>query len=209
MNRCLTLFACILALSAAQPSLQPAPVRATLGRIAAVVERFPTAPETAASVADIRRSAAWLGGRLMDDRTPAAYARSLERDLGLLESALEGGDGLRAGTLEYVARDLALKHDDCRKFGMGRLVKVEVRTVNSGGESSGWQVFYRWVPSRAVGEVRQMPFPSLSSPTSVELPPGAYALQAKRTVNGKELAGAEMPVPVGGTKTVAFQVPVP
>ncbi len=70
------------------------------------------------------------------------------------------------------------------------------------------QVFYRWLPARAVGEVRPQPFLSLNSPTSVEIPPGAYSVQAKKAVAGKEIASAELPVPVGGTKTVTLEIPV-
>ena len=202
-------FAFAAALLGQPPSLQPAPARATLNRIAETLARYPTPPGAAEAIAAARQSARWLAGRLKDDKTPDAYSRSLERSLEMLRAALESGPIRQAETLQYVAQDLKLKHTDCKQFGMGRLVKVQVRTVNGGGEAGGWQVFYRWLPSRAVGEVRPQPFPSLSSPTSVELPPGAYTIQARRTVNGKEAASAELPVPVGGTKSVVFEVPVP
>jgi hypothetical protein len=42
----------------------------------------------------------------------------------------------------------------------------------------------------------------------VEIPPGAYSVQATRTVAGREIASAELPVPVGGQKTVTVEIPV-
>jgi hypothetical protein len=172
------------------------------------LDGYPLSPETSEAVAGIRKSAAWLAGRLRDN-TPAPYGRSIERHLDLLRAALDSGPVRQAETLQYVLEDIKLKHADCRQFGMGRLVKLEVRTKKEGEEVKGWQVFYRWIPSRAVGEVRPQPFPALSSPTSVDLPPGAYTIQARKSVEGKELASAEMPVPVGGRKAVTFEVPVP
>lgn len=191
------------------PSLNPAPVRATLMQIADTLNRYPQSPQTAETIAGVRKSATWLAGRLKDEKTPAAYSRSIERSFELLRAALDSGPVRQAETLQYVLQDIKLKHADCKQFGMGRLVKLEVRTMQGGGQSKGWQIFYRWIPSRAVGEVRPQPFPSLSSPTSVELPPGAYTVQARKTVDGKELNSAELPVPVGGTKSVVFEVPVP
>jgi len=205
-----TLFFTLAAICQGQPpSLAPAPVRSTLKQIVETLNRYPQSPETAEAVAGIRKSAMWLAGRLKDDKTPAPYGRSIERHLALLREALESGPVRQAETLQYVFEDIKLKHADCKQFGMGRLVKLEVRTKKGNEEVRGWQVFYRWIPSRAVGEVRSQPFPSLSSPTSVELPPGAYTVQAKKAVDGKELASAELTVPVGGRKTVTFEVPVP
>jgi hypothetical protein len=191
------------------PSLNPSPVRATLTQIADTSNRYPQSPQTAEAIAGVRKSATWLAGHLKDEKTPAAYGRSVERSLDLLRAALDSGPLRQAETLQYVLQDIKLKHADCKRFGMGRLVKIEVRTMKDGRQSSGWQIFYRWIPSRAVGQVRPQPFPLLSSPTSAELPPGAYTVLARKTVDGKELNSAELPVPVGGTKTVVFEVPVP
>jgi hypothetical protein len=169
----------------------------------------PHEPDTAAIVAGIRRNATWLAGRLSDDRTPAAYARSVELNLTYLRAALDFGAASRMETLKYVFEDLEQKHLDCMHSGMGRLVKLEVRTMQGTNEVRGWQVFYRWLPGRAVGEVRPQPFPSLSSPTAVELPPGAYSVQAVKAVAGREVLSGELRVPVGGRKSVTFELPVP
>lgn len=190
------------------PSLKPPPVRSTLSRIVETVNHYPQSADTKAAVEGIRQSATWLAGRLNDDRTPAAYGRNLAQDVDLLQDALHGSPDRQAQTLKDVLEDIRLKHADCKQFGMGRLVKLEVRTVKDGRDVGGWQVFYRWLPARAVGEVRPQPFLSLSSPTSVELPPGAYSVQAKKAVEGKEVASAELPVPVGGKKTVTLEIPV-
>ena len=190
------------------PSLKPPPVRSTLNRIVEAVNRYPQSADTKAAVEGIRQSATWLAGRLNDDRTPAAYGRNMAQDVDLLQDALQGSPAQQAQTLQDVLEDIRLKHADCKQFGMGRLVKLEVRTVKDGRDVGGWQVFYRWLPARAVGAVRPQPFLSLSSPTSVELPPGAYSVQAKKGGEGKEVASAELPVPVGGKKTVTLEIPV-
>jgi len=191
------------------PSLNPPPVRDTLQQIADTVNRYPQSAETKQAVEGIRTSATWLAGRLNDKRIPAAYGRNLAQDVFLLQVALNGGPAQQAETLQAVLEDIKLKHADCKQFGMGRLVKLEVRTVKDGREVGGWQVFYRWLPARNVGEVRPQPFLALSSPTSVEIPPGAYAVQARKSAEGKEAASVELPVPVAGKKTVTLDIPVP
>jgi hypothetical protein len=190
------------------PSLKPPPVRSTLNQILETVNHYPPSADTKAAVEGIRKSATWLAARLNDDRTPAAYGRNMAQDVALLQNTLYGSPAQQAQTLEDVLEDIKLKHADCKQFGMGRLVKLEVRTVKDGREVSGWQVFYRWLPARAVGEIRPQPFLALSSPTSVEIPPGAYSVQAKKAVEGKEVASAELPVPVGGKKIVTLEIPV-
>jgi hypothetical protein len=111
------------------PSLKPPPVRSTLSRIVETVNRYPQSADTKAAVEGIRQSATWLAGRLNDDRTPAAYGRNMAQDLDLLQDALHGSPDRQAQTLKDVLEDIRLKHADCKQFGMGRLVKLEVRTV--------------------------------------------------------------------------------
>ena len=191
------------------PSLNPPPIRATLNEIVATVSRYPRSADTGELLDGIRKSVIWLGGRLSDNRIPVVYARDLEQDAAVLEVTLTAAPDLQARALRDVFADVRLKHADCRRFGMGRLVKLEVRTVKDGREVSGWQIFSRWLPARAVGEVRPQPFLSLSSPASTEIPPGAYSVQAKKTIGGSEVASAELPVAVGGQKTVTIEIPVP
>ncbi|OHE79754.1 MAG: hypothetical protein A2107_14700 [Verrucomicrobia bacterium GWF2_62_7] len=191
------------------PSLNPQPVRATLRQILETLDQYPSSPETGESIAGIRQSVSWLVGRLKDEVTPALYARSLERNLALLRSAARLGKAQRTEVLRAVLDDLRLKHADCRQSGMGRLVRLEVRTIRGSTEVRGWQVFYRWLPGRTVGEVRPQPFLSLSSPTSVEIPPGAYSVYALKAVDGKEVLSKELPVPVGGNQKVTIEVVVP
>jgi hypothetical protein len=191
------------------PSLNPQPASATLRQIVETLDSYPHSPETGGFVAEIRRSATWLAGKLKDEKTPIAYARSLERDLALLRHAAGPGKVQQAATLRMVLDDIKLKHVDCRQFGMGRLVRLKVRTIRGTTEVRGWQVFYRWLPGRAVGEVRPQSFPSLSSPTAAEIPPGAYSVFALKTVSGKEILSKELPVPVGGSREITFEVPVP
>lgn len=203
-----TLLVAAMAVCHAQPpSLNPPPIHDTLLQIVGTVNHYPQSAATSEAMEGIRKSATWLAGRLTD-RIPAAYGRSMAQNADILQDNLYASPDLQARTLREVFADIKLKHADCKKFGMGRLVKLQVRTVKDGREVNGWQVFYRWLPARAVGEVRVLPFLSLSSPTSVELPPGAYSVQAKKTIGGRETASAELPVPVGGEKTVTIEIPV-
>lgn len=190
------------------PSLNPPPIRGTMNQIIEALNHYPSSPETMAAREGIRKSATWLAGRLTDERIPAAYGRAMAEDLALLRDGEGSSRQGQTQTLQSVFEDLKLKHADCKRFGMGRLVKLEVRTVKEGRQQSGWEVFYRWLPSRPVGTVRPQPFLSLSSPTSVEIPPGAYSVQARKTVDGKQITSPELPVPVGGKKTVTLDLPV-
>jgi hypothetical protein len=209
-QKILRVFLIAAALSSGQAqSLKPQPVRTTLRRMLKAVEDLPKSPETAEPAAGIQASASWLVLRLNDDTTPAAYGRSLERELALVRAAQGQSVEARAETLRAVYADIQLKHADCKQFGMGRMVKLEARTMQGAKEVGGWQVFYQWLPGRAVGEVSAQPFLSLSSPASVELPPGAYVVHAVKAVQGAETVSKALRVPVGGVRTVTVEVPVP
>lgn len=200
--------AALVVCEAQPPSLNPPPIRGTLNQILETLNHYSSSPETKPALDGIRKSSKWLAGRLVDEKIPAAYGRSMAQELALLQDNEDSSPEQQAQTLKTVFEDIKLKHSDCKQFGMGRLVKVEVRTVKDGRQEGGWEVFYRWLPSRPLGAVLPQPFLSLSSPTSVEIPPGEYSVQAKKTVGGKEITTPELPVPVAGKKTVTLDIPV-
>ena len=78
--------------------------------------------------------------------------------------------------------------------GCGRLVPVHVKTVLAGAPSHGWQVFYRWVGSSLL-KTQELPFPTLTSPATYELPPGMYEIRAEKQ-GVPTLAQAARPVTI-------------
>ncbi|HTJ31231.1 MAG TPA: hypothetical protein VL346_12060 [Acidobacteriaceae bacterium] len=112
------------------------------------------------------------------------------------------------GDFAAIARDLEIKTADCRSFGMGRLVPVEVKTVLNGAPSNGWQVFYRWAGS-SVFAGREIPFASLTSPARASLPPGIYLIRVQKQ-GQPTLAKAPDPITlvVGRAEVSRLEIPV-
>ena len=126
---------------------------------------------------------------------PAAYLASLDQDMRICTIATGLTDPTaRTAIYEAIAKDIAIKTQDCRKFGMGRMVPVRVRTVLNGAPSNGWQVFYRWVGSSLL-KAQELPFPTLTSPATGELPPGMYEIRAEKQ-GVPTLAQAARPVTI-------------
>ena len=156
----------------------------------------------------IVKATAWLGKKL-STHEPAAYALQLTADDYLLKYAVD--HPAQAGEItEAVAQDLSIKDRDCEQHGHGRLVPVEVHTVKGGTDAGGWQVFYQWVPPTPDFAPAQMSFPALSSPTSMDLPPGLYRMHAEKTgEQGASLKSETVNVPVGGAQNILWKIPVP
>jgi len=92
----------------------------------------------------------------------------------------------RQRILQAVARDISIKAEDCRRFGMGRNVQVRVTTVRlislqGPSTENGWEVFYKWNCSSDF-QPQEMRIPQLSSPASVQLPPGNYTIRAQKAL---------------------------
>ncbi|HUI42243.1 MAG TPA: hypothetical protein VL523_09755 [Terriglobia bacterium] len=156
----------------------------------------------------IVRATAWLGKKL-SSHEPAGYALQLTIDDFLLNYAVQHPADAQQIT-EAVAQDLFIKDQDCEKHGHGRLVPVEVHTVKGGNDAGGWQVFYQWVPPAQGFAPTQMSFPSLSSPTSIELPPGLYHMHAEKAGDrGASLSSETVNVPVGGDQMILWKILVP
>jgi|GEM_PF-3942889 len=138
---------------------------------------------------------AWLDGR---PKTPVApeYIASL----GALAAACEKE---KAASVERVADDLDLKIEDCVKFGMARLVPVEIVTKRGPHLEEGWEVIYEWEAGRKMGAT-PVRVPGLT-PGKASLPPGIYIFRAKRG----EAATAEIRLPVARTDKVTCEIPIP
>jgi hypothetical protein len=201
----------VLPLQALGESLpqQPKPIANSLNEIEWYARLLATHHrELSREASVILKATAWLGKKLSTHEAPA-YALQLTIDDYLLRNGVEHpADAAEA--MNAVAQDLFIKDQDCEKFGHGRLVPVEVRTVAGGTDSSGWQVYYQWVPPSQGFSPTPMTFPSLSSPTSVALPPGLYHLHAEKPgAQGTILKSETVNVPVGGEQSILWKIPVP
>jgi len=151
----------------------------------------------------------WLKGRLRVD-DPVEYLWQLTLDDYLLDQALANPDEA-SGIMKSVAQDVDLKSRDCRKFGHGRRVPIEVRTVKGGVEESGWQVFYRWLPPNNLPvQVLELSFPNPSSPSDWDLPVGMYEIYiAKKDTSGTLEKSNTMVIPVGLENNSSCKLQIP
>jgi hypothetical protein len=85
--------------------------------------------------------------------------------------------------LTNIAYDLYVKVEDCRVWGMGRLITVKANTVKNGQPDPGWTVNYKWMSSSGLNSV-DLSFPAESTPTTKRLPPGMYLIYATKQVAG-------------------------
>jgi hypothetical protein len=134
---------------------------------------------------------------------PAEYLDSLDRDLMACDVAKrQKDDKVRKAILDQVLQDVTIKAQDCERFGMGRLVQVNVSTVRAGMPENGWVVFWKWMPVGPLQTV-ETSLPGLTSPATKAFPPGTYAFRAEKRISSTEIRTTETrTVIVGGTATV-------
>lgn len=140
---------------------------------------------------------------------PPEYMASLDRDFDACSYAFHLKDaGQRRELLQAIRRDIEVKSKDCAQFGMGRLVPVRITTVHGTGPENGWAAFYKWssVSSFPVAELR---VPGLTSPATLNLPPGVYSFRAEMKTGASDLKTDVVTVPIGGQKLIDVQLPVP
>jgi len=140
---------------------------------------------------------------------PAAYLASMDQDIQACNIAAKLTDpAAKDAIYSVIAKDIEIKTADCRKFGMGRMVPVHVKTLLAGAPSHGWQVFYKWVGSSLL-QGKEIPFQTLTSPATAELPPGMYAIRVEKT-GAPTLGKAAPPVTivVGSEATKEVEIPV-
>src|SRR6185312_2003941 len=73
-------------------------------------------------------------------RRPLPVPPEYLRNLADMAAACERGSASASAILQ----DLETKINDCRKFGMARLVPIRVETLHSSDLVREWEVFYRW-----------------------------------------------------------------
>jgi hypothetical protein len=134
---------------------------------------------------------------------PPEYLDSLDRDLKACEAAREQNDEtLRRAILDEVLQDVTIKADDCERFGMGRMIQVNVSTMRAGVAENGWVVFWKWMPSGPL-ETVETSMPGLTSPVSRAFPPGTYGFRAEKRVSSTEVKTTDTrTIIVGGTQSV-------
>jgi hypothetical protein len=155
----------------------------------------------------IERDLLWLHNKLTRDE-PLEYRMQLTLDAYVLTKALT--DSVQAEQIMTdVEKDLRLKSTDCRRFGHGRAVRVEVETIRGDKQESGWQICYLWVPTVKLAPI-EMHFPRPSSPAVADLPPGQYIIHAERKDDhGKNVKSESVTVPVGGTEQIHWKLLIP
>lgn len=141
---------------------------------------------------------------------PTDYMDSLDRDLAACRAASGVKDpAIRRSVFQSVSNDIAVKAADCKKFGMGRNVPVQVVTLRGKDTDNGWEVYYRWLCASAL-HVEERRIPKLTSPATIELPPGEYAFRAqKRTATGELAKLDPVTITVGLEQRIECQLAVP
>jgi len=141
---------------------------------------------------------------------PREYLDTLDQDIRACTFAQKSQDkAVRQDVMNSVIRDINLKSDDCRKFGMGRKVPVRVSTLRGSAQDHGWEVFYKWSGASTFqgDEVRA---PQLTSPANLELPPGEYVIRAeKKNPGGLVVRVDPVKIVVGLKSAVDVQLPIP
>ena len=140
---------------------------------------------------------------------PDDYLETLDRDVSACQagSALQS-EGERRAVLDSVRKDIAVKADDCRRFGMGRRVPVTVKTVRGNQVEHGWQVFYKWSCAGPL-QPEEVRAPNLTSPANMDLPPGVYLFRAeKKNAAGQVETAAPVAITVGASSTVPIELPI-
>ena len=110
--------------------------------------------------------------------------------------------------LTNIAYDLYVKVEDCRSWGMGRLISVKANTVKNGKPDPGWTVNYKWMSSSGLNAV-DLQFPQESTPTTKKLPPGLYLIYATKQVGDSLKKTQPITVTAFQKDTVQCDISVP
>ena len=140
---------------------------------------------------------------------PADYLASLDRDIKACQFSAKVKDpDERKALLDSVREDIHIKAQDCRKFGMGRMVTVRVMTLKGPVADNGWEVFYRWQCASAF-QPAEIRVPQLTSPATLKLPPGNYTVRAQKKVSDTQLLNTStVSVVIGLQSGSDIQLPV-
>src|SRR6185437_9092845 len=133
-------------------------------------------------------------------RRPLPVPPEYLRNLADIAAACESG----AASASAILEDLETKINDCRKFGMARLVPIRVETLHVSDLVRDWEVFYRWDAGSRSSNAAELRAPGLST-TSLKLPPGLYIFRAQQGQRASE----KVRIPVSGAAQVVVQIKVP
>ncbi len=125
------------------------------------------------------------------------YYRSLSNNLRLLKDAEKEKDAKKVmSVVQDVALDIQIKADNCRHStdGLGKEIKVKVRTKSGGQEAGGYEVCF--VPKGMLDVERAHDrFSKQSSPTDEKiLSPGGYAIWVRK----KDFKSQPVTMKIGG-----------
>jgi hypothetical protein len=110
--------------------------------------------------------------------------------------------------LVSITNDLIMKVEDCREWGMGRMVSVTANTIKNGKPDAGWTVMYKWMSIGGLGSV-EMSFPQVSTPTAKSLPPGMYSIYATRQSGNSVTKTEPIACAAYQKEKVQCEIPVP
>ena len=169
----------------------------------------------AALAANIKKKTNWLRGRWQNASTdPITFRQSFAYDVAVARAAAADGDVNRVvNVLRAINDDVVEKADHCAlsPSGMATPVRVSIRTVSDGKESSNWEVLYmpKIMEFAADPSGAAMPFRVFSSPAIDDLAPGRYVVWARRPgTNGVESARTTIRVG-GGAAALNQDIAVP
>jgi len=140
---------------------------------------------------------------------PDDYLESLDRDTKVCVAASSLTDEeQRHAVLDSVRKDIAAKSLDCMRFGMGRRVPVSIKTVRGDKIENGWQVFYKWSCAGPL-QPEEVRVANLTSPATVELPPGVYSFRAQRKSPAGQVETVDaVTITVGSSPTGPIELPI-
>jgi hypothetical protein len=140
---------------------------------------------------------------------PNDYLDSLDMDLKACMLASKIKDkGRKQSILDAVSMDIAIKAEDCRKFGMGRMVSVRVFTLRGAKPEDGWEVFYKWYCASDF-QPAEMRAARLTNPAVLQLPPGSYSIRAQRKISDTQMLNTEpVRTAIGLQASVDIQLPI-
>lgn len=140
---------------------------------------------------------------------PVEYLKSLDLDAKACMFAGKIKDKARKQMiLDAVAEDIAIKAADCHHFGMGRTISVHVSTLRGTNAEHGWEVYYKWNCASDF-QPAEMRAPQLTSPATVQLPPGNYLIRAQKKISDTQIlnSGPAKTV-IGMQASIDIQLPI-
>lgn len=139
---------------------------------------------------------------------PSSYSASLEQDVKACRAASKLKGDEKQALLDELRKDIEIKAQDCRKFGMGRMVQVRVTTLKGSQQDSGWEVYYKWNCASGF-QPAEMRAPQLTSPATIQIPPGNYSIRAQKRLPTGLVNTQAMTVVVGMEKTTDIEIAIP